>query len=1016
MNYRLSLDLGTNSIGWAIYKLNEKDKPISIINAGVRVFTDSRDPQTGTSLAAERREKRGIRRNRDRFLKRKERLMQTLIKYNLMPENKEERKALEKLNPYELRSRALDEKLEPHEIGRALFHLNQNRGFKSNRKTETKDSDASIIKTSINEFQNMMENNNVRTPGEMLYKLYKENKPVKAKIYGKGKDAKYEIYCDRNMIEDEFEQICKAQSSLGNNITEKAFDEIKDIIFFQRDLLPTKIGKCSAIPSEDRAPKALPISQEYRILQTVTDLRIIKPDQTSVFLTPEQQKLLFEELNSKKQRDFNEIRKLFGLDSSYSFSHEHMSKIKGNETSSELRSTKRFGKKWDKFSIEEQTEIVKLLLEEPEENAVKKTLINKWDVTDEQAENIANANLPAGYMSYCEKALYQLSESMKNNKSLTEALQDNGYNNLNPQMDGSMRKLPYYAKVLERYIGTGSGDENDSEEIRYGRISNPTVHRGLNQLQRLVNKIIDKYGKPTQIVIELGRELKMSQQKKKEVLTKQKDNETLNKKYEEILSDIGERNTRKNRDALRLWEELGKNPMGRCCVYCGRTISITELISAEVEAEHILPFSRTLDNSLANKTVGHRRCNRNKHNKTPYEAFGNFKEWENILARAKYLPVNKRWRFAKDAMENFEKENSFIDRQLTDTQYYSKVARIFLTAVCKDVWSVNGRLTSLVRRWTGLNGILSATNEKDRNDHRHHAIDAMAIGLIDRSFLNAVSKKSAKNELENIDAVLSNRISMIPWEGFFEDAKKAILEIIVSHKQEHGKNNKLYDETAHGIKTNEEGDKNLVTRKLIAEMSLKEIENIRDNKIRQMILEALYGTDKKEHKKILEEFSKNTGIYKARYNKTQYNYEIIKHGTNRFYKACIKADYHHIDVYETREGKVSGEAVTYLDVMRNKMPDWKKIKPKPKLLLRLHKKDILKINENGMEKYYVILQLEPGEPNNRVVIAETTVGGKRTEIMKSKDLRKYINYNKIKKLKPKKVKVNEIGEIKELKY
>ncbi len=79
MRYRLALDLGSTSLGWAMVRLNEKDEPNAIIKAGSRIFSDGRNPKDGSSLAVSRREARAMRRRRDRLLKRKARMMRTLI-------------------------------------------------------------------------------------------------------------------------------------------------------------------------------------------------------------------------------------------------------------------------------------------------------------------------------------------------------------------------------------------------------------------------------------------------------------------------------------------------------------------------------------------------------------------------------------------------------------------------------------------------------------------------------------------------------------------------------------------------------------------------------------------------------------------------------------------------------------------------------------------------------------------------------------------------------------------------
>ena len=138
---RLGLDIGTNSIGWWLYA-TEDAQITEVIDGGVRIFSDGRDPKSKASLAVARRAARAMRRRRDRYLRRRASLMRKLADAGLMPTDPIEAKALEQLDPYELRSTALDERLPLHQLGRALFHLNQRRGFKSNRKTDRGDNES----------------------------------------------------------------------------------------------------------------------------------------------------------------------------------------------------------------------------------------------------------------------------------------------------------------------------------------------------------------------------------------------------------------------------------------------------------------------------------------------------------------------------------------------------------------------------------------------------------------------------------------------------------------------------------------------------------------------------------------------------------------------------------------------------------------------------------------------------------------------------------------------------------
>ena len=83
--YRLGLDMGTNSIGWAAIELDENGAPSGILDMGVRIFPDGRNPRDEASNAVQRRVARGQRRRRDRYIKRRKDLINALVEYGLMP-------------------------------------------------------------------------------------------------------------------------------------------------------------------------------------------------------------------------------------------------------------------------------------------------------------------------------------------------------------------------------------------------------------------------------------------------------------------------------------------------------------------------------------------------------------------------------------------------------------------------------------------------------------------------------------------------------------------------------------------------------------------------------------------------------------------------------------------------------------------------------------------------------------------------------------------------------------------
>ena len=301
MRYRLALDLGSTSLGWAMIRLKE-GQPVAVIKAGVRIFSDGRNPKDGSSLAVTRRQARAMRRRRDRLLKRKARMLDLLIRHGFFPASEPQRKALERLNPYELRARGLNGPLTPAEFARALFHINQRRGFRSNRKTDRQESDSGALKKAISALHQQLDpaggNGKARTVGELLWRRMQAGEGVRARYRehrletesGKSKiDKTYDLYIDRSMVADEFDTLWSIQARFNPELfNDRARAELRDCLLHQRPLRPVQPGRCTLIPEEPRAPLAMPSQQRFRIYQEVNHLRILTPDLQEKPLTLQQ--------------------------------------------------------------------------------------------------------------------------------------------------------------------------------------------------------------------------------------------------------------------------------------------------------------------------------------------------------------------------------------------------------------------------------------------------------------------------------------------------------------------------------------------------------------------------------------------------------------------------------------------------------------------------------------------------------------------------------------------------------
>ncbi len=823
MRYRLGLDLGTTSIGWCLIRLDKKDNPIAVIRMGVRIFSNGRNPKDGSSLAVTRRNARQMRRRRDRLLKRKQRLIDALVRLAFFPEHAIERHALTKLDPYRLRKKGLYEALSGPEFARALFHINQRRGFLSNRKTDKKDNESGALKTAIRLLRDRLQEENCQTLGEWLANRHERGESVRARLHGKTqKDKSYDFYADRSMIKHEFETLWLKQASFNPDLfTQVAHDELKRILLFQRPLLPVKPGRCTLMPDEERAPQALPSAQRFRIYQELNNLRFLSADLTERDLTLEERDTLAG-LLGKGDATFTKIRKTLDISGKTHFNLEDVKRdrLKGNKTAAILAKKDHFSDAWHEYSLEAQDGIVDKLLNEPSESELIAWLQKNTGIDEATAEIIANVNLPEGHGNLSRTALNRvLPELVKGVIVYSEAVTRAGFDShsalSHTQQTGEiMEALPYYGEPLQRHVAFGTGNPNDPIEKRFGKIANPTVHIGLNELRKVVNALIKRYGHPGEVVIEVTRDLKLSRQRKLEIQRDQATKQKLNEKHVQdackvlgLSPDNLDKNKRRElSQKMQLWRELNMNDVaGRFCPYSGEVIGIEKLLSNQVEIEHILPFSMTLDDSLNNKTVAISRANRIKGNQTPHEAFGDNKEpdydYVAILQRAALMPRAKGKRFAPDGYKQWLRDDKdFLARSLNDTAYLSRVAKEYLSLVCPDrVRAIPGRMTAMLRGKFGLNSMLSGSNIKNRDDHRHHALDAAVIGITDQDLLQRFAKASASARVHQLNRLVDGM--PLPWPTYREHVGRAVSNIIVSHRPDHGYQGAMHEETAWGIRS-----------------------------------------------------------------------------------------------------------------------------------------------------------------------------------------------------------------------
>lgn len=1035
-NYRLGIDLGSTSLGWCMLELDQEGEPCSVLNMGVRIFPDGRDAKSKEPLSVARRSYRAQRRNLDRYLHRVRKLLEYFTIHGFISMEQAETDALFAINPYELRARALDSELSSGELARAIIHLAKRRGFRSNRKLLSDKKTAYSV--AIENLKLNLQKSGSRSLGEYLFKEQAifsganeiNRKPSKFR-YEVNSDDPMPIFPTRDIVENEFDQIWDSQAKYNALYTELHKAAIKNIIFYQRPLMKQPVGKCQLLPLYQRAPKAHLLFQEFRIRQDLNNLRLISAfDNSTQDLSDAQYKTLYQMLSSKREVKFSTMRKeLFGKragDYSFNLEANKREKLLGNLTRMEVLShSESLWSLWESWSPEQQEKIIELLISDLDDQPLIIEL-ESLGIDPQTSEQLMQLNLPGEYANISIEAMNRILPFMRDRHIYSKACEMAGishsgeYNGI-VYPDGD---LPYYGELLKRETLELKRKSGDIDSDKHGKINNPTVHIALNQLRKLVNELCKKYGQPQQIVLEVGKEIKLSKAEKERINKINNQNKKINERIDEFLTNNAQSINRQNRLKVSLWMELSENELDRRCVYSGRQISATDLFTPKVEIDHILPKSRTYDDSSANKILCVNEANRYKGERSPFEAFGNSDngyDWSGIVSRAQSLPDNKKKRFLKDAMARFDDQEEVLARMLNDTRYMSRIAMKYMYYICgsANVWVVTGRHTHMLRGKWGLNNALGNGEEKDRTDHRHHAIDAFVIGLTSRSLIKHLADSIRRSEdrfIENIEP---------PFSGFkYHDFQDKVDAIKVSYKPDHVKPSvlqkrgqtagSLSKETAYGFVKLDEKDNNFAyfsERIKVTALKIKDIPRIASPDIRNA-LQSKFGhiTEDKAFNQSIVHWAKEHNIKKIKLHfKAKLSTMVpIKDKEGNTYKYYQSGENLFADIYQ----KDPTDPLCSWDIeivssyeahQKDFVPYWKKLYPKAKKIMRLYKNDIVAFtNSDGVRELRRVRKMS----GNVVYLREITISTKPKNLQ---DIGEQFNPNTLYRLQACKAGIDIIG-------
>lgn len=709
MGYAIGLDCGIASVGWAVLKLDENENPYRIEKLGSRIFDVAETPKTGASLAAPRREKRGMRRRVRRHKHRLERIKYLLVSDGILTQNELETLFAGQLEDvYFLRTKALDAPLSNTEFARVLIHLAQRRGFKSNRK-KTSSGDEGKLLTAVKENTRIMDENGYRTVGEMFYKdeTFSEFKRNKAESY--------KNTVGRNQIEAEAKLIFERQRQFGNSFASEDLQEkYLGILLSQRDFsegpggaspyggnqIEKMIGKCTFEPEEPRAVKASYSFEYFTLLQNINNLRILSNG--SIRPLGKDERLQLRELAHKKASlTYSAIRKELKLQKDEYFKNLSYGKKPIEEVEKAkfeyLKAFHEMRKALDKvakdrinvYDRDQRDNIAYAFTVFKTDKEIEKCLL-EYDIAKPDVDALINkisGFSKTGHLSL--KALHKITPFLEKGMRYDEACQQAGYD------------FRAHEKEKAKFLPATAPELDD--------ITNPVVRRAISQIIKVVNAIIrEQGGSPTYINVELAREMSKTFDERQKIKKSNEDNRSNNEKIKKEIAENFKISNPKGLDIVKVklfHEQNGISP------YFQRSIEYERLLEAGyVDVDHIMPYSRSFDDTYNNKILVLSSENREKGNKLPLEYLsGKARDaFEIYVTTSNTIGFRKKQNLLKESLSDLDLE--FKERNLTDTKYISKVVFNFLndrllfaestTGRKKRVTAVNGRITAYIRsRW-----------------------------------------------------------------------------------------------------------------------------------------------------------------------------------------------------------------------------------------------------------------------------------------------------------------------------
>jgi len=818
------LDVGIASVGSAVMRHGEAP---SIEFAGSRCFEAPEEPKTKELKNKTRRDKRLLRRVTRRRRRRMADIRDLLVEHGLLQHTDTDafhhRAAAP--GPWQARALGLDRRLSDEELAAALLHIAKRRGFKSNKKSDIGQNAPDANKKMLGAIQANRELlARYRTIGEMVTN---DSKFTERK---RNRSGEYSHTHARDDLRHEVEQLFSAQRRLGNNnATAELMDQFIAVAFHQRPLQDSEhlVGMCPFEPAERRSPRHAPSFEKFRFLAKLNTVKVREADGSLRRLTREELGSAAADFGTAtKSISWKALATKIDLPKGSFFDGIDDKKAKADVATSagSAAGTKTLYDAlgpagWN--SVRQKPELLDavaaVIAFREDLESIEKGL-GEIDGLEPLILDALMIAVRDGRFGAFKGAGHVSAKAARN--VVPHLLQGNVYS---------------AACVLADY------DPTAGRRIEIDDLKNPVVQRSLREAVKQVETLIHHFGaRPGRIVVELARAVGKSAEERDKI-TKGIEKRTAEKKrrraeLKELLQlsyEPGEEDLRR----YELWKEQNYR-----CIYSDREIPPHDILATSnaVQVDHVLPRSRSQDNSFQNQVLCFAQENQNKGQKTPWEWKGRTdpKWWGAFEARVNTLTM-KRYKKNLLLMRNFdERQQGFVERNLNDTKYAARALLAVLRELYTDenepdpasegylgntkrrLFARPGAITAILRRAWGVGAI------KDRADDRHHARDALICAAGSNEWLlNTLTKQYQQVEVENRGKWTP--YVPPPWNDFRDDALRAVESVFVSRSEKRRGRGQGHMDTIYSV-GEENGRKVTYERKAVDKLTKADLARIKD--------------------------------------------------------------------------------------------------------------------------------------------------------------------------------------------